>query len=343
MPLSDHLLSLCHALLPSDGWRRAVAGVCLLSFLPLLSLAQQFSCRWICYPLPHDGQGVWFRKTVTATGKPRRARLFVATGGMVDVLVNSRNVCFDCPAENHGGLIGAEYDISGYMRGDSNTIAIEYFPVGSRSVSCELAVTVYGERADGSPFAFSTDPSWLCHLSARSLNGDGGETLDGTAYPYVWHSAAREDFPLAQWIPACGLPGRQRGAAPPSPTASPMATVTLLGAADHARPQLIRQQKSFDIVGDSVFYEFGTGFRGFVRLTLRGARRGETIVFDGNRYVCSGTMDEQAFTKFIPHDYRRVLVCGDASFDRSQLQKVEAIETVGNRFMPRRLSWPSLF
>lgn len=299
--------------------------------LPLSSPAQQFGCRWIHCPRPHQSQGVWFRRTFTCDGKPREARLFVATGGMVDILVNSRNVSTDSPVVNRGGLISADYDITDYLRPDSNTITIEYFPADTICTDKELSATFYGIEADGRPFACTTDDTWLSRPSSRSLSSDFTEALDATAYPFIWHSASREDYPCALWVAASC-------AANASPKhvddGSPALTVATTTPDSYSHPQLSRSQRYFDTTGDTTFYEFGTAFVGHLRLTMREARPGQLLLFGGNRYVCNGTMDEQAFTKFIPRVYRRVMVCGDKNFKREQIQKMEGIELIGRHAEP---------
>ena len=87
----------------------------------------------------------------------------------------------------------------------------------------------------------------------------------------------------------------------------------------------VLRPRYFDIEGNRVAYEFGTGFYGFVRLTLRDARRGERIRIGDVEYICSGKTDEQACARFVPAVLRRVIVEGDADFSPSQIQRVEGI------------------
>lgn len=89
----------------------------------------------------------------------------------------------------------------------------------------------------------------------------------------------------------------------------------------------IRQQKYFDIEGDSVVYDFGEAFVGLVRVTLRDAVKGQNMRIGDMRYVCSGEADEQAIQRFTTTDCRRLLISGDENFDNAQIQKVEALET----------------
>lgn len=76
---------------------------------------------------------------------------------------------------------------------------------------------------------------------------------------------------------------------------------------------------------EGIAYEFVTGFYGFVRLTLRGAKKGETIIIGGRKYTCNGETDEQITTAFEPTYHRRVIVSGDSAFDASQVQRVDGV------------------
>lgn len=76
---------------------------------------------------------------------------------------------------------------------------------------------------------------------------------------------------------------------------------------------------------EGIAYEFVTGFYGFVRLTLRGAKKGETITIGGRKYTCNGETDEQITTAFEPAYHRRVIVSGDSAFDPSQVQRVDGV------------------
>ena len=76
---------------------------------------------------------------------------------------------------------------------------------------------------------------------------------------------------------------------------------------------------------EGIAYEFVTGFYGFVRLTLRGAKKGETIIIGGRKYTCNGETDEQITTAFEPTYHRRVIVSGDSAFDTSQVQRVDGV------------------
>jgi hypothetical protein len=144
------------------------------------------------------------------------------------------------------------------------------------------------------------------------LLDDGGELKDGLAYPLQWTSA---DYAPALWTSAEEV--EEEKAEPLTEFASFYPTTKV---------RKIREPNSFDVEGDSIVYDFGQAFRGWVRVTLREAVPGELLQIGGLYYVCNGTMDEQASRRFTLGDARRVVVCGDEHFRPSQIMRIEAIE-----------------
>lgn len=80
-----------------------------------------------------------------------------------------------------------------------------------------------------------------------------------------------------------------------------------------------------EINGNSVVYDFTPGFYGYVRVTLRGCRQGERIRIGGLEYICTGTIDEQAFCRFTAGYMRKVEISGDAWFRPEQVQEIYAV------------------
>ena len=94
---------------------------------------------------------------------------------------------------------------------------------------------------------------------------------------------------------------------------------------DVVRVRRIISPRFSDRSDHSVTYDFSPGFYGFVRVTLRGCRRGEHIYINGMEYICSGEMDEQAYCRFSAIYMRRVTITGDRHFNPEQVQEVEAV------------------
>lgn len=77
--------------------------------------------------------------------------------------------------------------------------------------------------------------------------------------------------------------------------------------------------------GDTLTVHLVPNKRHLIRVTLRGCRRGERIRIGNLQYVCTGEMDEQAFTRFSPTDQNTVTISGDRHFCCEQVQEVESI------------------
>lgn len=77
--------------------------------------------------------------------------------------------------------------------------------------------------------------------------------------------------------------------------------------------------------GDTLTVHLVPNRRHLIRVTLRGCRRGERIRIGNLQYVCTGEMDEQAFTRFSPTNQNTVTICGDRHFCCEQVQEVESI------------------
>ena len=77
--------------------------------------------------------------------------------------------------------------------------------------------------------------------------------------------------------------------------------------------------------GDTLTVHLVPNRRHLIRVTLRDCRRGERIRIGNLQYVCTGEMDEQAFTRFSPTDQNTVTISGDRHFSCEQVQEVESI------------------
>lgn len=77
--------------------------------------------------------------------------------------------------------------------------------------------------------------------------------------------------------------------------------------------------------GDTLTMHLVPNRRHLIRVTLRDCRRGERIRIGNLQYVCTGEMDEQAFTRFSPTDQNTVTISGDRHFCCEQVQEVESI------------------
>lgn len=273
---------------------------------------------------------IWFRHTNLTQRRPISAKLSVTARGRYRVYVNESNVTPPLPTDNCHHPVTIDIDVSGYLRSDSNTVAILYHPVGPHDH--QIAVCYYGVGRDGRPFGHNADGGWLC----RPVDEGSGDGID---------RGYTQTVSTACWTPV-SAPGRleiegMNGASEPrrveigvtkaDPALRRASTeigvwplATLLPVRVN-RVTRVAEPRYSERTPEGIAYEFVTGFYGFVRLTLRGAKKGETITIGGRKYTCNGETDEQITTAFEPTYHRRVIVSGDSAFDASQVQRVDGV------------------
>lgn len=287
---------------------------------------------------------IWFRHTYLTQRRPISATLSVTARGRYRVYVNESNVTPPLPTDNCHHPVTIDIDISGYLRSDSNTVAILYHPVGPHDH--QIAVCYYGVGRDGRPFGHNADGGWLC----RPVDEGSGDGID---------RGYTQTVSTACWTPV-SAPGRleiegTKAASEPrrlemegTKAASELRKAdSELRKADSAQRRVstemgvwplatllpvrvnrvtrVTEPRYSERTPEGIAYEFVTGFYGFVRLTLRGAKKGETIIIGGRKYTCNGETDEQITTAFEPTYHRRVIVSGDSAFDASQVQRVDGV------------------
>lgn len=115
---------------------------------------------------------IWFRHTYLTQRRPISATLSVTARGRYRVYVNESNVTPPLPTDNCHHPVTIDIDVSGYLRSDSNTVAILYHPVGPHDH--QIAVCYYGVGRDGRPFGHNADGGWLC----RPVDEGSGDGID---------------------------------------------------------------------------------------------------------------------------------------------------------------------
>lgn len=280
---------------------------------------------------------IWFRHTYLTQRRPISATLSVTARGRYRVYVNESNVTPPLPTDNCHHPVTIDIDISGYLRSDSNTVAILYHPVGPHDH--QIAVCYYGVGRDGRPFGHNADGGWLC----RPVDEGSGDGIDRgytqTVSTACWTPASEPRRVEIEGTKAASEPRRLEidgtMAASELRTADsalrkvstemgvwPLATLLPVRV---NRVTRVTAPRYSERTPEGIAYEFVTGFYGFVRLTLRGAKKGETIIIGGRKYTCNGETDEQITTAFEPTYHRRVIVSGDSAFDASQVQRVDGV------------------
>ena len=318
--------------------------------------AGDFDCRWLSHPTPDDTSHVWFSRTIVTSEKdmPRAAYIRVATTGRFVLYVNGRNVstALFTPDRQKGdtAVAAIAYDVQRFLRTDTNTIALLYCP--SMRTHRQVSVCFYGIAADSSHFAVSgTDrpcfalngnAGWLCRHADTWQTHDGGEAMNRNLYPYRWTDANQ---PLALWQAVEETSTSQPlNTTPPQPltTTTPhhLTTINPLSSEDICGYNPLRINPLVDNAArisriytpllteqneDTLTVHLVPNRRHLIRITLRGCRRGERIRIGNLQYVCTGEMDEQAFTRFSPTDQNTVTISGDRHFCCEQVQEVESI------------------
>lgn len=280
---------------------------------------------------------IWFRHTYLTQRRPISATLSVTARGRYRVYVNESNVTPPLPTDNCHHPVTIDIDVSGYLRSDSNTVAILYHPVGPHDH--QIAVCYYGVGRDGRPFGHYADGGWLC----RPVDEGSGDGIDRgytqTVSTACWTPVSAPGRLEIEGTKAASEPRRVEidGRTADSELRTADSTLrrvsTEMGVWPLATLLPVRVNRVTRVTAprysertlEGIAYEFVTGFYGFVRLTLRGAKKGETIIIGGRKYTCNGETDEQITTAFEPTYHRRVIVSGDSAFDASQVQRVDGV------------------
>lgn len=294
---------------------------------------------------------IWFRHTYLTQRRPISATLSVTARGRYRVYVNESNVTPPLPTDNCHHPVTIDIDVSGYLRSDSNTVAILYHPVGLHDH--QIAVCYYGVGRDGRPFSHNADGGWLCRPVDEG-SGDGidrGYTqtvstacwtpvsaperleIEGTKAGSAPRKVEIEETKASSAPRRVEIDGRTAGSELRTADSELRRVSTEMGVWPLATQLPVRVNRVTRVTAprysertpEGIAYEFVTGFYGFVRLTLRGAKKGETIIIGGRKYTCNGETDEQITTAFEPTYHRRVIVSGDSAFDASQVQRVDGV------------------
>lgn len=299
-----------------------IAATVISLLAPILSAcAQDFHPQWIFAPQADSLSHVWFRQAYTSGGRPRQAILSVTTTGVVKVYVNECNVgtalCYPSRYGNDTTAVTTTFDVTPYLRPDTNVVAIAYSPGVPRATMRQVAASFHGTAHDGSLFCHQTDSGWLCRRANSSMTAGGGEIVDARGHSPSWKAATTPGAAL--WTGAQAY--HESNPQPPQPASYGALTVSR-----------VRSLDGIHISQNPVLIYLSAPYWGFPRITLREARRGERLQIGNLTYICSGTMDEQAYPVFANGSHSVVAVSGDKRFKPSQITAIELISTSASTF-----------
>lgn len=280
--------------------------------------AQEFGQRWICAQDADSSSQFLFKKTWLPTKRIRWAKLAICSTGRYQVNFNehrlSRQVLLPSSTPDDSILREKVFDISALLRNDSNTVAIWYSPLPGRFSDKQLSVTVYGRYADGRVFAHTTDDSWLSKPAEACIDPSDPEyeAWDAKNYDPSWTG---QITPTRDWDRCSYAQDRRRYSLRSDATSSK--GLKIIHVYD---PERVEETDT------ALYVHFPKSFYGWVRLTIRDARRGEEIYIDDYQYTCNGNMDEQACRRFTATRQQDVVIAGDSHFRPSQIQFIDGVE-----------------
>lgn len=290
--------------------------------MELPSGAVGWPVSWIVHPCAEGGEQIWFCRSFSGEGRTVVGQIEMAVGGGAVLYVNGYNVTTDVPIPVSGvwrpssageetTVVVKRYDVTRYLRPDTNVVAVWCAPEARLSlVFSGLRVTHGGRRAE--PFAHTTDATWLCRTCGSCISPDGPEMVDGRETQEELRTGRLE---VIKWLNAREI----------APTM------------EHGKMMAVVPQRSSVRVGHvydcclteadagRLTYSCGRGFRGRIRVTLRGMRRGDLLDIGGMGYVCSGESDEQAVMRFTEYVGDSIIVSGGTALTPDKVQSVEAI------------------
>ena len=274
----------------------------------------QFGWQWISSQ-PMDGVSqLWMRRTYTNLPYTDRATITLASNGMARLYVNGRFVnpdpvapqCFYAPNSH----IMQTFDVSPYIvRTDTLDIALWCASANGEPCAAALRLDAHNQES-GMGFTATTDNTWMCRPATVQTDSSGYEWTDGTQWHSTW---SYNETDWARWTPAIVLKEKSEH---PKGECRPLCLTV----------KAITEATPIETGKRSVTYAFPHAFMGFVRVTIRDARPGETIFINSMRYICNGTIDEQAIGRFVMLPWRSVTITGDRRFKPEQVQSVEGQE-----------------
>lgn len=256
---------------------------------------------------------IWFMRTVILDKEVKSAWVEVASNGRVAVYVNGYNTSTDVLTPYRPGdrtMRSFRCQATPFVSSDTCRLAVWYSPFLKSYNGRQLSLTFYGTYTDGSHFAFETDGSWSWTAAPATTHLSRGET-EHIAYGSTDVEWLSDDLPLPSLLPVSVTCGSE---------------ITL-----PSRPLLIRNIYPCRLAlssSTSLTYLSPHPFRGWVRVTLRGMKKGQSVTVNGLHYTCGGILDEQACRRFtMPDDKTTTIrITSPCGIHESNIMSVEAID-----------------
>jgi len=271
--------------------------------------------RWLYCAQAEDTRQVWFKRSIHMSETASKAVLSVASEGRYIIYVNGYNISTDLFSSNPRGAISVrDYSIEQFLNEGTNTIAVWYAPVGY--TRRQLYITLQGEWESGQPFFFPDDTGWTCRPANAYTLPDGREVIDGSNYQSDWYDYdwKESSFLMSDWKSAQIATDLQ-----------PAVIVFCHNQAPGFRMLRILKHATVSQRGGTLIYDFGQPVEGWVRVTMRGMKKGEVVEVNGLRYVCKGGSDDQACRRFTTGPAGVARITLPANRSRSNITRVEAI------------------
>lgn len=294
---------------------RIIASIYIILFWVLHSYAQEWSTHWISYPLPNDSSEVFFCHTYLSSHKPQQAFLSFASSGRLRIFVNERNISRDIVFNNPDTSVVTlqTYEVTNYLRTDSNIIAVWYAPEKDSNMSKQLSLEYYGTDDKGKDFYHKADGTWFCKRVEGCYVKEQNEWFDARQYDNNWKAT---DGDRSNWLHPLG--------------AFSSTKIQKTSSAPYLNKNYKLKNLLYPICTsvqkNEQTYDFGRVFEGTPRATIRDAHKGCVIEMDGLTYTCNGEMDEQAFRRFTSSSCSRLSIRADQNFKKEQITNVEGLE-----------------
>ncbi len=293
---------------------KLITTIC-MALCVLNSYTQEFSTHWISYPLPNDSSEVLFCHTYKLKECPQEAYLTFASCGHLRIYVNERNISKDITFTNLDmtHLAIQTYNITPLMHSGDNCISVWYAPAEGCAISKQLSLEFYGTKQNGETFYHQANRDWLCQILKGSFIKEGRETFDSRYYDHNWKS---NDYNRRHWLHPLGAYWHDK---------SYTATCNMFSN-ENTRLQYVFKPVEIRSNSNLLELDLNRTTKGTLRLTLRGAHKGETVHINDFTYICNGEMDEQAFCRFAQSESRTVSVKGNQDFKTQHITNVEFLE-----------------